>query len=77
MYEIGDVLTALARKETVTDDLLEDGLGDLCNALHACDCPQCPVYRARDGQISPTGSTIGCDTFKDGRAMLNVLRGGV
>jgi hypothetical protein len=73
-----EILKKLIAGATITDRDLADALYVICDDTHASCDSNCPVYEANGneapGSDKPFDENRGCDTFKNGMAMLEFLR---
>ena len=73
-----ELLIKLAKGEKVTDELLEAGLYQVCEDVHASCNNGCPVYKLNGNKVPDTAKDFkinrGCDCFKNGREMLKFIR---
>lgn len=73
-----DLVEALALGYIVADEMLVNGLYEICDDEHAHCNNACPVYRLNGGSVPDTANDFnvnrGCDCFKNGTAMLKFIR---
>lgn len=72
------LLNKLIAGATVTDRDLADALYEICDNTHASCDNNCPVFEANGNKVPDTANDFnkncGCDTFKNGMAMLTFIR---
>jgi hypothetical protein len=73
-----DLIVALATGKKITDVEIASELFEICDRTHSCCDDGCPVYRLNGSQVPDTAKDFkvnrGCDTFKNGTAMLEFIR---
>lgn len=73
-----NLLLKLIRQEQVTDQDIADELYEICDRVHSSCDSDCPVYSINGNRVPDTANDFkvnrGCDTFKDGEAMLRFIR---
>ncbi len=76
MYQL--LLKKLIKGETITEDDIANELYEICDRVHATCDDECPVFNLNDGEVPDTAKDFyvnrGCDTFKNGQAMLNFIK---
>jgi len=64
------IIGKLVRKETITDEDIEEMLYEICDDTHASCDDNCPIYEVLGGPLNPDKSDYGCECFKSGQIML-------
>lgn len=73
------LLKKLIKGETVTEDDIANELYDICDHIHSSCNAECPVFRLNGNKVLNIHNfnfevNRGCDTFKNGHAMLNFIK---
>lgn len=69
------LIIKLAKGENITDVDLENELEEICERVHSSCDYSCPVYSLNGGRVPNQDDSIwNCDTFRNGRRMLEFIR---
>ncbi|MDG1950966.1 MAG: hypothetical protein P8J32_09210 [bacterium] len=73
-----ELIVLLAKGEKITDELIQEGLYEICDRVHASCDADCPVFRLNGNKVPDTANDFnvnrGCDCFKSGKNMLEFIR---
>ena len=73
--EITVSLADIGKKIEITEDLIKEGLYEICESVHSQCSDECPVYRMNGSSVPhETDTPFGCDCFKSGTDMLNFIK---
>jgi len=75
---MSDLLIAIATGKKINDADIANALYEVCDNTHSSCDDNCPVYRLNGSKTPDTANDFrknrGCDTFKNGTAMLAFIR---
>lgn len=66
------LLQKALKGELLSKEDLEEAMFDICEDVYSCCDNNCPIYRHFRGNM-PRKFGYGCDYFKDGKAMLQLV----
>lgn len=53
---------------------IENLLYEICDDEHSSCSNNCPVYALNKGPVNPSGSSQGCDCFKNGKKAYDFIK---